>query len=36
MLFLIIADLCFWVLVRALRVLYASLLFPDIISFSMF
>ena len=30
------ADLCCWVLVRALRVLWASLLFPDSILFSMF
>ena len=30
------ADLYCWVLVRALRVLQAFLLFPDIITFSMF
>ena len=30
------ADLCCWVLVRVLRVLYASLLFPVIIPFSTF
>ena len=30
------ADFSCWLLVRALRVLWAPLLFPDIISFSMF